>query len=87
MLDVYIVGGICQREHAVSRAFEAYLKTGDVFHEQALWLLPRLYKLGEYVFHKPNKRLRAGIFGTLRERVQHRIWLARWRKQPEVRVK
>ena len=34
---------------------ETHLETSDVLYEQALRLLPQPYKLGEYVFHKPNK--------------------------------
>ncbi len=43
-------------------------------------------KLGKNSLHEPNKRLRARILGTLRQRVQHRVRLTARRKQPQVRI-
>jgi len=62
------------------------LEPRDVLNEQTRGCRPAPDESGQHIFDQVQEGLRAGICGPFGPWVKHRVRLARWGQEPEVRV-
>ena len=62
------------------------LEPRDILNEQTRGCRPTQDESGQHIFDQVQEGLRAGICGPFGPWVEHRVRLARWGQEPEVRV-